>query len=233
MSFRYYGGYQHALINANTKLFGSFSSNPGNLGCEFFNQLFSNLHIDAIYKSFKVTNISDAMHAMKTLGIIGCGISRPFKIDVLNYVDHQSNEVIEIGSANTVINDKGILTAYNTDYQAVVDYLNENICEIAQKYDGRIHVLGSGGYARAVLYAIGLLKIRSNTITRDNWIDIQQIRNSVIFNCTPLDKEQVQPEDSNWYIDCLPHTESGKDLSRRQAHYQSILYLQSLTDASP
>ena len=137
-----------------------------------------------------------------------------------------SKEVIEIGATNTIINDNGILTAYNTDYQAVYEYLNEHLPTIIQKYDGIIHVLGSGGYAKAVIYAINLLKIKTDIITRDNWKALEQIKNSIIFNCTPLEKESVQPDPSNWYIDCLTSTETGQELSRRQAHHQALLYIQ-------
>ena len=42
-------------INKDTKIYGSFSSNPGNNGCVFFNRKFQENNINAIYK----LNITD------------------------------------------------------------------------------------------------------------------------------------------------------------------------------
>ena len=40
------------MINKETKIYCSFSSNPGNNGCIFFNSEFKELNMNAIYKSF-------------------------------------------------------------------------------------------------------------------------------------------------------------------------------------
>ena len=45
------------IINKDTKIYGSFSSNPGNNGCTFFNNKFQENNINAIYKSFYSDNI--------------------------------------------------------------------------------------------------------------------------------------------------------------------------------
>ena len=78
------------LINKDTKIYCSFSSNPGNNGCEFFNNKFQDQNINAIYKSFYSDNIEDSIKAVKTLDIKGFAISMPFKVEVLNYVDELS-----------------------------------------------------------------------------------------------------------------------------------------------
>ena len=47
------------MINKDTKIYGSFSNNPGNNGCKFFNKKFQENNINAIYKSFYSNNIND------------------------------------------------------------------------------------------------------------------------------------------------------------------------------
>jgi shikimate 5-dehydrogenase len=79
------------LINKNTKIYCSFSSNPGNNGCVFFNKKFQENNIDAIYKSFYSDNIKKSVEAVKTLGISGFAISMPFKTEILKHVDKQDN----------------------------------------------------------------------------------------------------------------------------------------------
>lgn len=81
------------LINKDTKIYCSFSSNPGNNGCEFFNNKFQDQNINAIYKSFYSDNLKNSIKAVKILDIKGFAISMPFKIEVLNYVDELSKEV--------------------------------------------------------------------------------------------------------------------------------------------
>ena len=44
------------LINKDTKIYCSFSSNPGNNGCIYFNTKFQQNNINAIYKS-KLTSL--------------------------------------------------------------------------------------------------------------------------------------------------------------------------------
>ena len=97
------------LINKDTKIYCSFSSNPGNNGCKFFNNKFQSHNINAIYKSFYSNNIKNSINAVKSLDIKGFAISMPFKVEVLNYVDEVSKEVKYIGAANTVINNNGYL----------------------------------------------------------------------------------------------------------------------------
>ena len=75
------------LVNKDTKIFCSFSNNPGNNGCVFFNNKFQENNINAIYKSFYSDNIEKSIEAVKTLNISGFAISMPFKVETLNYID--------------------------------------------------------------------------------------------------------------------------------------------------
>ena len=80
-------------INKDTKIYCSFSSNPGNNGCKYFNNLFERKNINAIYKSFYSDNIQKSIEAVKTLNISGFAVSMPFKTQVLKYVDKLTNLV--------------------------------------------------------------------------------------------------------------------------------------------
>ena len=59
-------------------------------------------------------------------------------------------------------------------------------------------------------------------ITRNNWNTIKDIKDSIIFNCTPV--ENIEVDDSNDFIDCIVSTPSGKRLSWLQASHQFKLY---------
>ena len=104
------------MINKDTKIFGSFSKSPGNRGCSIFNSAFKYHEINAIYKSYQVNDIADAVAAARTLRFSGFAVSMPFKQEVIKHVDEVSPEASICGSANTVISNRGLLIAHNTDY---------------------------------------------------------------------------------------------------------------------
>lgn len=200
-------------INKDTKLYGSFSLRAGNNGCKFFNEKFREYNIDAIYKSFSITNIKDAVSSAKILGFSGFAISMPFKKEILFYLDELSVECKEIGACNTVINDNGKLIGYNTDYIGVKPLLEGH---------KEIIILGDGGMASAVRYCCSLLGINIEWITRRKWDSIEDLRNRVIVNCTPVTNLKVN--ESNIFIDTIPTTENGIQIFKTLAKEQFFLY---------
>ena len=208
------------LINKDTKIYCSFSSNPGNNGCEFFNNKFQDQNINAIYKSFYSDNIEDSIKAVKTLDIKGFAISMPFKVEVLNYVDELSKEVKYIGAANTVINNNNILKAYNTDWVGAYNYLNmfKNVL-----LSSPLKILGNGGFSKAVQYACNLLEIEYKIIKRNQWNLVPQLE-GIIFNCTP-----VEVNTKGRLIDGRPFTPSGKSIAYSQANEQFKIYTNGIS----
>ena len=203
------------MINKDTEIYCAFAEKAGNVGCKLFNSSFNYYGMDKIYKSFSVNNIQDAVNAVKTLDIKGFAVTMPFKTEVLDYVDYMSNGVKAVRAANTIINERGILTAYNTDYNAAKEVLDECL-------DVDLYILGNGGYAAAVLTAARDLGYNPNIITRNNWNEIKEIQDSIIFNCTPV--ENIEVDKSNNFIDCIVSTPTGKRLAWIQASHQFKLY---------
>lgn len=105
--------------------------------------------IDYRYQPFQVEDIGAALTAMRTLGIRGCGISMPFKLEVLEHLDAVDPLARRIGAVNTVVNDGGVLTGYNTDAWGA----RQAIEEVRALSGSRILLLGAGGAARAVAFA--------------------------------------------------------------------------------
>jgi len=201
------------MINKDTKIYCSFSKSPGNNGCMFFNDAFERNNIDAIYKSFYSDDIEKSVNAVKTLSISGFAVSMPFKIDILDYVDELSNEVLHIGASNTIINNDGYLVAHNTDCSGVKSYF-ENI-----SFD-LIYILGNGGFSKAIQYTCELMNREFKIIDRSNWDLIDELDNALLFNATPLDITS----EKNRIIDGRPFTLDGKQIALYQARQQFKLY---------
>lgn len=205
------------LINKDTKIYCSFSQNAGNKGCEFFNKAFSDHGINAIYKSFSVKNIFKATESAITLGFSGFAVSMPFKKTIIEILDFIDVSVSQINAVNTVIiRENGRLKGYNTDYYGVLKILTP----LQTKYK-KIHILGNGGLSAAVQAASIDLGFQIEIITRKDWDKINQLKNSLIYNCTPL---KLDLDSSNRYIDCLIGTIDGDLLHKYQSHKQFELY---------
>ena len=202
------------LIDKDTKIFCSFSINPGNNGCVFFNEKFKQNNVNALYKSFFSDNIKKSIEAVKTLGISGFAVSMPFKIEILNYVDQVDEIAQTIGSCNTVINKEGKLIAYNTDWIGIKNYL------LQTKIPSSVLLAGNGGFSRAAQFTFNKMKIPFDIITRKNWSDLQN-SDKTIFNATP-----INIDNKNNLIDARPTEYEGKIIARLQAEEQFKLYTQ-------
>ncbi|NLU84428.1 shikimate 5-dehydrogenase [Rhodococcus sp. HNM0569] len=138
------------VLNRDTRLCISLSGRPSNIGTRFHNYLYAALGMNFVYKAMTTDDIAGAVTGIRALGIRGCGVSMPFKEDVLGLVDVVHDSAAAIDSVNTIVNDDGVLHAYNTDYQAVARLLAEH--SVSGNHTAA--VAGSGGMAKAVVAAV-------------------------------------------------------------------------------
>ncbi len=128
----------------------SLSARPSNNGTRFHNHLYEQLGLNWIYKAFAPTDLALAIAGVRGLGIRGCAVSMPYKEDVIALVDVMDPSAKAIESVNTIVNDGGRLTAYNTDYTAIEQLLQRN----AVPTSSSVWVSGSGGMAKATVAAL-------------------------------------------------------------------------------
>jgi len=197
-------------INKDTKLYGSFSNNPGNNGCLFFNEAFERYNINAVYKSFYSDDIEQTIRSVKHLQFSGFALSMPLKTSVYQHLDEYDTSVVEIGACNTVLIENNKLYGYNTDWIGVSQYLLNSIDELT--------ILGNGGFSKAVQYACRVNNINYTVIERKDWGKVYDLE-GYVFNATPID---VITKGN--LIDGRPHTDTGKIISRLQAKEQFKLY---------
>ena len=141
-------------ITTETKLYGiighpiKHSISPG-----IHNFLFNYFHINAVYVAFDVESymLKYTVNGLKALKIQGCNITLPYKEKIMKYIDEVDEEARIIGAVNTIKLEQGKIKGYNTDSIGFITSLKKHVPHIGGK---KVAVIGAGGAARAVVYAL-------------------------------------------------------------------------------
>ena len=162
------------------------------------NTAFSALGYNGAYLAFRVTDIGKAVVGIKALGIKGASITIPHKVSVMDFLDELDDTAKKIGAVNTIISREGVLTGYNSDGLGAVKALLEK----TTIKDKNVVILGAGGAARAIGFAIisegGRVTVINRTpangekLAKDLGADFQPISKlnktecHVLINTTPV-----------------------------------------------
>ena len=101
-----------------------------------------------------------ALDGLRALYFRGWNVTIPHKSAIMQFLDAIDPDAKLIGAVNTVVNDGGAITGYNTD---VPGFLMSLVAEGFVLDNSRAVVLGAGGAARAVTWA--LCKRRAKSIS--------------------------------------------------------------------
>ncbi|GAI98066.1 unnamed protein product, partial [marine sediment metagenome] len=113
------------------------------------NAAFKELGIDYLYVPFRVRKeeLGKAIEGMRALNIRGLNVTIPHKVAIIPFLDELDPLVEKIGAVNTIVNDDGVLTGYNTDATGFLQALLERGVEPEGK---NMVILGAGGTSRAI-----------------------------------------------------------------------------------
>lgn len=175
----------------------SLAGRPGTFGVRFHNHLYDQLGLDCYYKAMTTQDLPAAVAGIRALGIRGCGVSMPFKEACMVLVDEVDPSAAAIESVNTLVNTEGCLKAYNTDYLAIRQLLEQHRVDPGTPFALR----GSGGMAKAVACALrdagfsqGLIVARNERAGRHladlcgyRWqADLGDLCPPMLINATPI-----------------------------------------------
>jgi len=152
-------------INGKTEIIGVVGKNIENsLSPLIHNQIIDRYSLNFCYLPFQVAeiNLGNAIQGISALNIKGVNVTFPYKEKVIKFLDKVEESARRIGAINTIVNDKGNLTGYNTDVIGFKKSLQE---EGKSTVKGKkAIILGAGGAARGVIYALLEEKIEEITI---------------------------------------------------------------------
>ncbi len=122
----------------------------------------------------------------------GLNVTIPYKMDVIPFLDEVSESALKIGAVNTIVNKKGKLYGYNTDFLGARDLILYNGIEIKDK---KVLILGSGGTSLTLKSVVSFLGAKDIIILSRNpkndqvsYEDAIKYHNDaqIVINTTPV-----------------------------------------------
>ena len=149
--------------------------------------------VDCSYENFDIQTIEEFPSIITTnADLKGLNVTIPYKETVIPYLDKLSKNAAQIGAVNVIhFTKKGKLKGYNSDYYGFMKSLEP----LLQSHHKKALILGTGGAAKAVAYALDKLGILYTYVSREEkegMIDYDRINATtfdnyhIIINCTPL-----------------------------------------------
>lgn len=108
----------------------------------------------------------------------GCGfnVTVPHKRKVMDYVNGLSLESRIIGAVNTVCVKSGMLFGYNTDAEGFIRQLQSDHIRVE---NSRVKIIGAGGAARSVAYAVHKYGARTIKIYNRTFAQAKEVCNMI------------------------------------------------------
>jgi len=199
--------YRIDSIDAETQITGLIGNSVGHsLSPYVHNMAFADADLNAVFLPFELDDVSAFLKRMVRPGsreinwnLRGLSVTAPHKATVIGHLDWIDEGAREIGAVNTIVVEGGELHGYNTDAVGFIRPLKQRNESVAGL---RCAVIGAGGAARAVVWALkaeGALvtlfardKAKSETLARQFDVSCRGLSNAtfhevdVVINATPL-----------------------------------------------
>lgn len=160
-------GYGYYGISSKTRLAGIIGNPVMHTRSPFIhNEGYRKNGLDALYLPFETDDLDQFQEVVKLLHLRGVSVTIPHKERVLPFLSRQESAVEEVGACNTVLFHHLKETAgqtssavewegFNTDVEGFLRPLQKRIEEsCSAKQTLQVGVIGAGGAARAVLFAL-------------------------------------------------------------------------------
>ena len=138
-------------IDGNTKLIGFFGSTYRTSKMyAIYNAAMDALGLNYLYVPFAVNDLQKAVEGMRHLGIAAAGVTIPYKMSIIPFLDELDPESKMVGAVAAVINHDGKLVGSTTDGMGGLRALQEKT-DVAGK---KVLLIGAGGAARALAFNV-------------------------------------------------------------------------------
>lgn len=149
--------------------------------------------LDYTYVNFDIQDINEFPEIIKNNpNIVGLNVTIPYKEGILPFLDKISKKATQIGAVNVIrITKNKKLKGYNSDYYG----FKKSIEPLLLPHHKKALILGTGGAAKAVAFALEELDILYTFVSREateNTIDYDRLNATtfdnfqIVINCTPV-----------------------------------------------
>lgn len=134
------------------------------------NTAFARMGLDYWYVPFRVKpqDLAPAVAGIRALNLRGVNVTIPHKVTIISFLDKLDATAARIGAVNTIVNDNGVLSGYNTDGAGFLTALLEAGVEPKGK---NVVILGAGGAARAISFVLAEREARLVILNRQQELD--------------------------------------------------------------
>lgn len=142
------------MISGRTRIFGVIGDPVEHVMAPAINNAaFRKLGLDFLQVPFRVKkeDLGKAIEGMRALNIRGINVTIPHKVAVMPFLNELDPLAERIGAVNTIANDGGVLTGYNTDAPG---FLQALLGEGIEPKGRNVVILGAGGASRAVSFIL-------------------------------------------------------------------------------
>ncbi len=140
------------------------------------------------YDIFDLNEINEVENLFGSPELLGFNVTIPYKEKIIDFLDELSDEAEKIGAVNCVLIHDGKKTGYNTDAFG----FEKTLLLHKKPSQDKALILGNGGAAKAVKYALDKHNIPSITISRSTEINFENLdketvsEHKIIVQCTPV-----------------------------------------------
>lgn len=140
------------------------------------------------YDIFDLNEINEVEQLFASPELLGFNVTIPYKEKIIDFLDELSDEAEKIGAVNCVLIHDGKKTGYNTDAFG----FEKTLLLHKKPSQDKALILGNGGAAKAVKYALDKYNIPSITISRSTEINFENLdketvsEHKIIVQCTPV-----------------------------------------------
>ncbi|MFO8110094.1 MAG: shikimate dehydrogenase [Thermoplasmata archaeon] len=191
-----------------------------------------NLEDEFVYEKIRVEigELESFLQDLKQGDYYGANVTIPHKVEVIKYMDRLTEASEKIGAVNTIYKEDGMLVGDNTDSIGFIRSLVDEDIDV----DGRsVMVIGAGGAARAVVYALSkegadrivianrtkenavkLIKEFADSKTCIHAVSLDEIEGEIdiLVNTTPLGMAGKFENKSPISVDRIPPNKTAVDI---------------------
>jgi len=171
---------------------------------------------DCSYENYELENIEQLAELLKqNPDLKGLNVTIPYKEEVIPYLNFKNDIVSKIKACNCIKISEGQLHGFNTD---VIGF-KQSLENFLQPQHTKALVLGTGGSAKAVYYALESLNIEYKIVSRtktSNTLTYEEVNAQLLEECKLI--INTSP------VGMYPHMDDAPKIPYQHLHSQHLLF---------